>query len=60
VDQPVVGARVVLEARVERACSSAAWATAIRLMRDWRREMSAADAARFDTVAGDALAELGY
>ena len=29
-------------------------------LRDWRREMSAADAARFQAVAGDALAELGY
>jgi hypothetical protein len=29
-------------------------------LRDWRREMSAADAARFEAVAGDALAELGY
>ena len=29
-------------------------------LRDWRREMSVADAARFQAVAGDALAELGY
>jgi hypothetical protein len=29
-------------------------------LRDWRREMSAAEAARFHAVAGDALAELGY
>jgi hypothetical protein len=29
-------------------------------LRDWRREMSQADAARFEAVAGDALAELGY
>jgi hypothetical protein len=29
-------------------------------LRDWRRDMSAADAARFEAVAGDALAELGY
>jgi hypothetical protein len=31
-----------------------------RGLRDWRREMSAADAAWFEAVAGDALAELGY
>jgi hypothetical protein len=29
-------------------------------LRDWRREMSQADAARFEAVAGDALAGLGY
>jgi hypothetical protein len=29
-------------------------------LRDWRREMRPADAARFEAVAGDALAELGY
>jgi hypothetical protein len=29
-------------------------------LRDWRRDMAAADAARFAAVAGDALAELGY
>jgi hypothetical protein len=29
-------------------------------LRDWRREMGDADAAAFDAVAGDLLAELGY
>ena len=29
-------------------------------LRDWRREMSQADAARFEAVASDALAELAY
>jgi hypothetical protein len=29
-------------------------------LRDWRREMAPEDAARFEAVAGDALAELGY
>jgi len=29
-------------------------------LRDWRRDMDSEDAARFEAVAGDALAELGY
>jgi hypothetical protein len=29
-------------------------------LRDWRREMAPEDVARFEAVAGDALAELGY
>jgi hypothetical protein len=29
-------------------------------LRDWRRELSAADAAAFESVAGDLLRELGY
>ncbi|HEX3318814.1 MAG TPA: hypothetical protein VHR88_12380 [Solirubrobacteraceae bacterium] len=29
-------------------------------LRDWRRDLETVDAARFEAVAGDALAELGY
>ncbi len=29
-------------------------------LRDWRKDMAAGDVARFETVAGDTLAELGY
>ena len=29
-------------------------------LRDWRRDMAPEHAARFEALAGDALAELGY